>query len=653
MRFTPLPAAAALALLVTGSGAAAQAGPDASPAPGETSGDGEAGASGPEGAPEDTLEDDFDIDAILAEEEDGDGDEYEYGPSEDGEEGEPLVLPILGETAFNLTSTTIGEYRRSALSSDGIFSDPGSHFALAFTERLELVAQGEEVRVSLRLDGFVPVVEADCASPLDRFCSDPGLDHDLRPERFAILWERDDLSVEIGDSHAVFGRGVSLTMRKEDILGVDNALRGAYAQWDSDHLFLRALGGVANPQNLDPLTFDIRPDLWDELLDGEDAGVTDVIVGAEVGVRLGAEQDLELGAHAVRVWFDEDEFVSGEVMPNTDREVVASVLGWHLETPALFDGKLTLYGEANALLRDDREETGGARRSWGRGVYGSAQINTNDVTISLEWKDYRDYLLAPTNTAPPHRIYSGAPSLDRDTERFRGIQNSRGGRIEGSYAFQPGPWSVGATAIVYGHEDEDAAIDPWDGVLLTHGFLKLTRRADAARGEEDEEPGSDQDGECAPVVWSLDLIGGYRVETYLEAPAAFPDAAVGDVDWRVYHGEADVGLSVGDHAFELRLEQRFERRRRALRNVDYRRGAATLTWAFRGNLTVSPILLWDTERADNPDLYPGLEVKWEIVEGSHLRAFGGRTPGGIVCSGGICRDVPPFEGFMTELVLRI
>jgi hypothetical protein len=29
------------------------------------------------------------------------------------------------------------------------------------------------------------------------------------------------------------------------------------------------------------------------------------------------------------------------------------------------------------------------------------------------------------------------------------------------------------------------------------------------------------------------------------------------------------------------------------------------------------------------------------------------TPGGRLCTGGVCRDVPPFQGGLLELVLRI
>lgn len=149
------------------------------------------------------------------------------------------------------------------------------------------------------------------------------------------------------------------------------------------------------------------------------------------------------------------------------------------------------------------------------------------------------------------------------------------------------------------------------------------------------------------------MVGGYRRETYLHDPPG-DDVGEGDVDWETVHGEIEGGLATSDHSFELRVEHRIERRR-TFDYTDYVRGGATLTYAFRGVLSVSPILRWDTEREDEdvPSWYPAGEARVTFGSGSFVRVFGGRTPGGRLCAGGICRDVPPFEGVLGELVLRL
>ncbi|HJL46415.1 MAG TPA: DUF6029 family protein, partial [Polyangiaceae bacterium LLY-WYZ-15_(1-7)] len=141
-----------------------------------------------------------------------------------------------------------------------------------------------------------------------------------------------------------------------------------------------------------------------------------------------------------------------------------------------------------------------------------------------------------------------------------------------------------------------------------------------------------------------------RRESYLQSP--FADVNKWELDWRVFHVQVDAGLVIGRHSLEMTFIHRDER----LRNfalVDYERGQLAFTYSWAGKLRVSPVLNWNTENRDNPAFYPGIEARYDFLEGSFLRLFYGRTPGGRICSGGVCRDVPPFEGGIAEVVLRI
>ena len=526
------------------------------------------------------------------------------------EDDGPLELPLMGETTFSLTNTTIAEHRQNPSESDG-------GFATVLTEKLDLAAQGEGIRLSVRLDAFLPFRDAQCEMDRHSLCS---LEHDLRiPERATLLWEPGDFTIEIGDSYAVFGRGIALSLRKVDLLGIDTSLRGGHVQYRGEHFDFEILGGLANPQNLDPITLAVFPD------------PNDVITGVAVGTRLGANGELELGVHGTRVWFEEH--------PVSGADVTATVFGWRAGAPSLLDGKLALYAEANAMVREGLARCGEEERCWGRAIYASAQVTEGQVSVLLEWKDYRDYLLAATNStaAEPWRVYSDAPPLDRETERFRGIHNSRGGALRIDYAVPETVWSASLNGAVYGHEDEDVTIDPWDGVLVTHGWATLRR--------QNEEVDHDD------VAWSMEVSGGYRRETHLRD--FDPLWEQGQLDWEVIHGELDVSIGKGDHSFELVVEHRDERRL-FLDYAEYVRGGASLTWTYAGVLSVSPILRWSNEKRDLDRVFwPGGEVRWDFIEGSHLRVFGGMTPGGRICSGGVCRDVPPFEGVLGEVVLRL
>lgn len=552
------------------------------------------------------------------------------GAAQDYEEGEdevvdePLELPLFGETSFSLVSTSQAQYRFDDFDTQSHNDD-----FLGLVEKLDLVLRGEELELSLRLDAFVPVAESDCPPDLDLNC----LRHDVRPERFLLRWGDGDVTIQLGDSYVVFGRGLALSLRKVDILGIDTTLRGANVTWDpGGRFFLNVVGGTTNPQNLDPTTLQLHADPHD------------LVAGARIGTRLGEWDDVTLAAHVVRVWFDDEFTPSPSVPPEPGDPVTALVYGYTVEAPALADGRLSLYGEANAMIREgvDRLDL----RLTGRAVYGAAQLQLDQWSWLVEWKDYRSFILS--HTADLYRVYSAAPSLDLDTERYRGIANSRGTSTLLSYSVPESPWSMSWGGIVYGHEDEvrdcdgDGELghhpcDPWDGILTTHGTFSLRRDNDAIDPDQ--------------IGWSIDGQVGYRREILLyDFSETFQR---GDLDWQVVHGQIETLLAVGEHGFDLLVEQRFERRRGPFDYADYVRGGVTLTWTIGGTLSLSPSIRWNTERADAPDLYPLLEAKWEFRPGSHVRLQGGRTPGGRLCSGGVCRDVPASESVLGELVLRL
>lgn len=552
------------------------------------------------------------------------------------QDDEPWELPLFGETSFSLTNTTLTQYRLQNYD-DNDFND--SFFSA--TERVDMELQGEELSLGLRIDGFLPIfpgregggptIGNECPSDLDYLCN---IEWDLRPERFNLRFQRGGWDLIVGDSYAVFGRGLALSLRKVDSVGVDTTVRGLQVRYEEGRFFAQVLGGYANSQNLDPVNLSIIEEH------------PDFLAGGRVGLRLGEYEDMEFALHGVRLWSlsgcEEDDGLCNFVfnpLPDQGKDVTASVLGWSFSVPALLEGQLSMYMEANMMLREDAFVNSDATEDhWGRAVYINSQLNIGGFTGLLELKDYRDFLLARSNGQRAFHIYSTPPTTDLDSERQRGAANSRGGALRLSYAFQPGPWSVGLGGIMYAHEDESRDSDPFDGILAQHIFAQVTRENHAAPGE---------------LGWSFEVLGGFRRETYLHDPAGdFVDE--GDLESQVIHAQMEIGIFAGDHGFDLMIQNREERQAQFLTYLNYRRGGAALTYAYGPNLSISPALRWSTERvATQPTLYPSVEVRWVFEHGRHLRFFGGRNPGGRVCSGGVCRDVPPFEGVQAELVYRL
>lgn len=571
-------------------------------------------------AAEEPADDDWDLPDDLDEDDVGD---FDFGSVE---EDDGLVLPLFGPTTFSLTSTTTIQYRFD----NGNLNLRDDDF-LSIWEKLELAMQGEGLRVNARVDGFAPFFDHVCEAD-DDSCF---LQNDLRLERFGIHWEHDDLVVDAVDSYAVLGRGLALSLRRVDLLGVDNTLRGGQVAYDNGDVFIRALGGAVNPQNLDPQSLRIIEQPRDQLRRDlfTNPRLHDFLVGGEAGYRLSG---VALGVHGLHVWLGDDDL-------GNRRDI--DVFGWRVDAPALLGGNLSFYGEVNGQRRLTTRPDGEERVEDGHAIYGTLQGRLGNLALLAEWKDYSNYRVAATNTeGNAWRVYSAAPTLERDAERLEGgaIYNARGGRIQADYGFLPGAWSLNVNALAYGYaelrvptEGPRVNVDPFDGTLVTHGYAKVQR---VPTGE-------------GRIDWSFAFEAGARRETFLRANEALL-ADPGDAQLRVIHATIEAGIVLGQHSLELLIDHRDERKLR-FEYVDYIRGSASLTYSFAGRFRLSPVLAWNTEQASRPSLYPGGEVRIDFLEGSFVRIFGGRTPGGLVCSGGVCRDVPPFEGALAEVVLRL
>jgi hypothetical protein len=576
--------------------------------------------------------------------------EAEAGTESD-DEGLSFNVPGLGRTAFSMTSTTTARYRGENYD----FNSHDDNFA-SLQQRLDMSLQSDEVRLELRLDGFLPFVpgithgESSCIEGEEALCYLRG---NARPERFTLEWQHSDWKVQLGDAYSIMGRGIALAFRKVDLLGVDTALRGGQVHYEGRHFHAQILGGVANPQNLDPTNLRVI----DEQLDR--------VIGTDLGARLGANDDVDFALQYSRVWFRDDE--------NGYQNRVVDVVGWRAELPALADGALSLYVEANGLRRS-YVDFGMDGNEFGRAVYGSVQLQMDKFTVLAEWQDYRNFMVAATtNETRTYRIYSAQPTLELEgLQRVRGIGNRRGGSLKIDYAFNESPWSVGLNSLLVGF-NEDPNADPWDGILVSHTWVTLRRFNDASSGASADETSGDDapddtsgaDENASRFGWTLDALAGFRRETYLHDPSS-DLLASGDVDRQVMHADIDSSFGAGMHSFEARVEQRYEREFVFDHYNDFTQGSATVTWSYGQHLSVSPAVRWNSEskgviaqrdmRAYNflgGTFFPALEVKWTFTPGNFISLFGGMTPGGQICSGGVCRVVPPFEGVLSQLVLRL
>lgn len=630
-------------------------------------------------------------------------------------------LPGLGPTSFSITNTNLVRFR-----ADNFDNNPHDDNFGSYTLRLDLAANAAPWRLYARIDGFSPFGhDRSCSTEDAALCY---LRSNYRPERLSLRYQRNNLTVELGDYYQVFGRGVTLAFRKVDPIGLDTTLRGARLEYERDRLTVRGFAGLGNPQNLDPISLSIFPD------------PNDFLTGASLATRVGPDADIELSTHVVHADFERG--------ADARRQDSVDIAGGRVELPSLFDGNLSVYVEGNVMRRDIRQGEGVstcdglsafASRSLGfssdnaacasaptqtrngRAVYAAVQYQHNRWTLLAEWKDYTNYLLGPTesaNSSPRDvaRVYSTAPSLERDDQRIFTNANTRGGRLRVDYALQPTPWIFTANSVLYGWAESSnsrgEALDPWDpneGFITSHTYVAVRRRSrpvltpsrpgeapsgGAASGSGTPAAAGMGGGAATRVArgdYNLIASIGYRREfragTAPTVGTLPPQFEAGDIKHEALQADFDIAFPVGaNDSIELRVDHRFERNYTFDRLTGFgfgdifsrfpaMRGGVALSWSHGLPLVVSAMLRYDnTSRAyeENgllnvpfgqsatatsapllPTLYPAAELRWNFTLSNFVRVFGGMTPGGRVCSGGVCRDVPLFQGAVAELVIRL
>ncbi len=615
-------------------------------------------------------------------------------------------LPGLGPTSFTFTNTSLLTWRRSNF--DSIVADDN---LLSFTERFDSQFTAPPWRLQVRLDAFLPGLLAPnspmgaalpptlCYTGAMAMPTCPGTLHwDVRLERVALSYAGEIVNFDVGDFYAAIGRGLVLSLRKVDPLGTDTTIRGANVQVELERFTLRGMIGYANPQNLDPLTLVTVHDYGDAIALGNASarqapdflGGVDRIGAFDVLARLGENNDVEMGLAAARVHFPE----------SMASESFVDTFGYRMAVPTLLDGALALYGEVVGLRRSGNQfstrstgtevSRGNLLRTpleFGRAIYLSAQINVGNLSAQLEFKDYVNFLLSPDGGGGAlRRIYNNAPPLEREDVQFRSNSNTRGALARMEYAFRPSPWVGGITLVGSGFTESNG-LDPWDsaGFGVAHGYLTLRRNVDGADYATPTTVGGGATVGPRPAgaSWLLVANAGYRMEFI--GSRRGPGCRTGNErdgcreayapDWHIAHADIDVAFPLApNHAIDVKIDGRLETRwddflldRAGTRAGYYTffRGGVVASYSYQDRLQISGLFRVDTTNAGKfldglptdgtapPMVFPGGEVRWMFTPGNVLRVFGGMTAGGRLCTGGVCRDVPPFQGALAELILRV
>ncbi len=497
---------------------------------------------------------------------------------------EPPATPA----AFSGTTTLISEWRVDNRNGDATDDDYGSGVV-----RSEVLLDGGDTRLGLRFDatGF-----ASRPASGDRR-------NDARIERAVLELARArafgagprlGLSLSAGDFYTQFGRGLVLSLRRIDEIGIDIALRGARVELTAgDLLSLTLLGGVANPANLEPRRYEHLQDPGDHL------------AGARVELR--GDRGV-LGVHAAG---------AREADPPLPIPVPDDfTIGYG----GSLDASVGPAGIGLDVARQERRRAGGHER--GHAVYATATIPIHATTLLVEFKHYGtfDRLRGSRTSAGDQRfLYSLPPTAERSDQELLDNTDITGGRLRADQALPWGASSAYASLGVFA----DRTFDQW----FSHGFAGYERRWDGGA-----------------VFFAS---GGYRREWNRQG---------GALARAIAHAETDVTLPLRE-GVSAHIVARHESHAIPLGATDryvFHLGTAALEINIATRLSVAGAYEYDNQRRV-PGVAQrfgfGL-VKWRTGDRLTLQLLAGTQKGGVRCLAGACTIQPPFAGVRLDAALR-
>jgi hypothetical protein len=257
----------------------------------------------------------------------------------------------------------------------------------------------------------------------------------LIPAKLWVTYAAPGIELTAGDAYVQFGRGLTLSMRKIDELGIDTTVRGAKVQIQKDPFAVIAVAGFGNPSRIDEASGRSLFPTHDLVQGDRQVAVfgSDRVVG--VDLQAGRGLPVTLSTHAVHFtrcapyeydangnivtdFWQQPGSVAfgscnesdtarwlqqlGQVPPLlSDREI--TMVGQSLELPDLW-GHGKLYVEAAGQERRSDSLTIADAQPSGNAVYGALSVDFGPpavpITSTLEIKSNRNFYVVPAGIDP-------------------------------------------------------------------------------------------------------------------------------------------------------------------------------------------------------------------------------------------------------------
>jgi hypothetical protein len=504
----------------------------------------------------------------------------------------------------------------------------------------------------------------------------------IYPAKLWATYSASGLEVTAGDSYVQFGRGLTLSMRKVDELGIDTTIRGGKVQITRDPFSVTAVAGFANPSRVDEAT---GRSLWvtSDLPSGIPAAPlygSDRIVGLDL--QAGRGLPVTLSTHVVRFsrcapyHYDasnniESQFATDptavtfgtcdardtdlwlgslNAVPRGLQAHDITMAGQSLEVPSLW-GHGTLYVEA-AVQQRESDVPGQTTNLNGNAIYGALSFDVGNASTTLEVKSNRNF-------------YTVAAAVGQQAPEFAIV----------AYSFLP-PAESFNMLDAEGTGDFNACVEGGrlrEDVNVSRDLLLYGQGVFAYSLTENPSGQCDQLGHTKPagvpaakvqdVVW--DGVTGFEYTFNDGLSHAFGSAGVrddtqedGHFQYREQHVEYSVAKYIGG-PWSLEIQGRHRHRKEQDFNIDPQTN--TEGWWSEGEdyvaLRMAPKWVFTegfeyTTLIGQPRTYANTAVLYKFTSSSNIRAFVGEQRAAFRCASGICRFFPAFEGARVELTLR-
>jgi hypothetical protein len=412
-------------------------------------------------------------------------------------------------------------------------------------------------------------------------------------ERRFAEYRDEHATLRAGTYYATFGRGLLLRAEEDPLVRLDRDIDGFYGTGHYRSVLGQVL--VGRPRN-------------DETHERDD-----LLAGAELSVQ--ATPELSLSGGYVRrdaaAALGTSSAVEDSSLGRPVEELAGGNLRWaHGAIDAYLEAaKRFVWGTYDPLLGWT-----GVSGPEGRALYGSLTVGVPGYTVLIEGKDYLDYG-TPYATLPPANA-AGMPTNDGSDDRGFGVTLTASPRDD-------------LTFDAAGSHASSRELDP-----------AQERSSVEARVRKDWwGRGSLQAG----VEWTeeSELIGvtGYPYRKYA-GPGVNASYYFGAERTLMLHSKL---LAREDQEVGTEI-------------LEYTEVSADLTFALSPMHAITASLIRASERLPhygNEDTWASLEYHWTISVQHELKIKAGSERGGIICSGGVCHDEPPFSGVRLEFLSRL